>query len=473
MISESEYNLMKIDDENSIAVIPKTGFWMAMNPSAVNIFKLYLNGKGKREIVSWLSDYYGLPQGLLEKDVQFCISTIQKRINEHDEAIRNFFESEQHNRQLTIHITDACNLCCPYCFKSATKDSSKKDCLSSDLLFETITIAAEYGFREIVFSGGEPTIRADFEEILDKLDKLRPAIKFSIVTNGTIPLSDDTIRKMCSFFSSMQISIDSYSEEKNAKTRGIGSLEKVNYFVEKLKSNQYTNFYYACTPYTNDMSYPSTIEDLPMMLRYAANTGSSGLYVNHLKPDGRMKLNEYNRFNEESFWKNADLMYEEFGILYKSGFNKKDMGKDFQCSVASDYTQITGQNNYSPNCGLGINELTIDCNGNVYPCSALIFDKFKQGNVLDEYFGDIIIRAREKFKNITVDSIKKCKDCELRMICGGGCRAMAFFINGDIDTCDPNCTSCKRRIYKWMNVSLIMAANNSNTRWKGDTIERK
>ena len=36
-----------------------------------------------------------------------------------------------------------------------------------------------------------------------------------------------------------------------------------------------------------------------------------------------------------------------------------------------------------------------------------------------------------KFKEIKIEDVNECKDCDLRQYCATGCRINAFFINGD------------------------------------------
>jgi len=35
-------------------------------------------------------------------------------------------------------------------------------------------------------------------------------------------------------------------------------------------------------------------------------------------------------------------------------------------------------------------------------------------------------------RTLTVDNIETCRDCDLRYLCAGGCRAMAYSVYGDI-----------------------------------------
>lgn len=84
-------------------------------------------------------------------------------------------------------------------------------------------------------------------------------------------------------------------------------------------------------------------------------------------------------------------------------------------------------------CGAGMGLLSIDPLGNVYPCQSLHVDKFKIGNLLTNSL-DVILKSttisyiKEHFN---IDYISRCKDCNLKYICGGGCRAATFNMEAD------------------------------------------
>lgn len=84
-------------------------------------------------------------------------------------------------------------------------------------------------------------------------------------------------------------------------------------------------------------------------------------------------------------------------------------------------------------CGAGIGACSIDPEGNVYPCQSMHYPKFIYGNIfekdLNELFeNNISTTIREQY---SVDKIEICKDCKLRYICGAGCRAATYKLEGD------------------------------------------
>lgn len=448
-----DYKIMKIDENNSLYIESSSGIWAVFNSTAEKIIQRHLQGKNITNIMNDLSEIYSLPAEIFIDDVNQCIEAFQKRLN----TQRSLFEIANNikaDKFLTIHLTDTCNLHCPYCYRDSSILKESNDTLSVESIIKIINAALVEGFNKVIFSGGEPTLWRYFESLLHEIKKIKN-VEFHIITNGTISLSDSVMKEICSIFKSIQISIDSYEESKNAITRGKGSLEKVIQFSNRLEKKGYKNFFYACTPFTHGMSYEPTIEDLTLMLRFSANMRSSGLYVNHLKPDGRQNNDDYNNFDEQEFWKNADKLYEEYFRLYNKGYNKETLHNDFKCFVAGDYIGLINNYTYKTGCGMGTNQLSIGSDGNVYPCNALMDSKLKLGNIHDDDFTEIIHSAREIYQNITVDTLDKCSECDFRLLCGGGCRAMAYYKNRDIMSCDPNCHFCKERIIKWLNVALL------------------
>lgn len=451
-----KYKFLELDQNNYAYLEPDTGFWVPCNYTAYFILKAYMEGLAVNAITGQMARQFELPEDMLSGDVNNCIDSFADKQKKHKEDLKAFKSRENRDGVLTIHVTDKCNLNCPYCYKDANHLREEKE-ITPEEIEEAIKKAYEYGFREVIISGGEPTVRKDFNEILDVLRGI-DNISCFLVTNGTAGLEEETFQKMCDVFSTIQISLDSYEEDKNALTRGAGSLGKVEQFAKRLLKEGYRNFYFASTPYTRGMEYPSTIEDLPIMLRYANNMGSSGLYVNKLKPDGRQDKDDYAKFNEAEFWENVDRLYDEYSAIYKRTYDKENpSGFNFSCGVASDMIDLLNSYKYKKSCGIGYNQLTIDSDCNVYLCSALINPELKLGNIRKDALEDILKASWKKYEDITVDQIESCKDCDYRLICGGGCRAMAYYGTKDLKGCDPGCSFCKDRIKKWMLLSL---ANN-------------
>ncbi len=93
---------------------------------------------------------------------------------------------DAHGRQihkLRVQLTDACNFRCFYCMPSMPEFLPSSVLLSSGELLEICSALAGFGIDEIRVSGGEPTLRKDFETIIEGLSDL-PLRKLGLTTNG-------------------------------------------------------------------------------------------------------------------------------------------------------------------------------------------------------------------------------------------------------------------------------------------------
>lgn len=82
---------------------------------------------------------------------------------------------------LRISITNRCNYDCIYCHHEGNTNSRRE--MSVESISNIVHAASTMGVNKVKFSGGEPLIRKDFEDILSSLPKLRDV---SATTNGTL-----------------------------------------------------------------------------------------------------------------------------------------------------------------------------------------------------------------------------------------------------------------------------------------------
>src|SRR5688572_3050063 len=85
---------------------------------------------------------------------------------------------------LRISLTDHCNLRCVYCMPMHGLQFAPAEHLLTAEEIETVGRAAlDVGFRRFRLTGGEPTLRADLVEIVERLVALGPD-EVSMTTNG-------------------------------------------------------------------------------------------------------------------------------------------------------------------------------------------------------------------------------------------------------------------------------------------------
>lgn len=79
-------------------------------------------------------------------------------------------------------------------------------------------------------------------------------------------------------------------------------------------------------------------------------------------------------------------------------------------------------------CAVGGSEISISATGDVYPCQLLHYPEFLMGNVHEKNINEIVSASSvvEQCAAMVVDNIEGCRDCFLRYVCGGACRARAY-----------------------------------------------
>jgi radical SAM protein with 4Fe4S-binding SPASM domain len=100
-------------------------------------------------------------------------------------------------------------------------------------------------------------------------------------------------------------------------------------------------------------------------------------------------------------------------------------------------------------CFAGRSNISVDDNGDVYPCHLFHYDRFKMGNIFTNTVPEIMQCDKNKIfvKEMHVDHNNEfCKKCSVRYLCGGGCKANAMHASGDHHGRDSLCSFLKSNI---------------------------
>ncbi len=122
---------------------------------------------------------------------------------------------------LRISITNRCNLNCIYCHREGENRNIKTE-MTAEAIKNIVEASKTFGIDKVKFSGGEPLMRSDFENILQSLPEL---VDISATTNG-IYLAPRAKSLAESGLSRINISLPSLSPEKYRKVTG-GDIARV------------------------------------------------------------------------------------------------------------------------------------------------------------------------------------------------------------------------------------------------------
>jgi GTP 3',8-cyclase len=128
---------------------------------------------------------------------------------------------------MRISVTDNCNLRCVYC--KANDDSlvqSKTQFLTASEIARVVEAAVRCGIKQVRLTGGEPLVRSDIVEIIERLERIPGLEEVSLTTNGilldrlALPMAKAGLKRV-------NISLDTLDKTKFARiTRG-GSIDRV------------------------------------------------------------------------------------------------------------------------------------------------------------------------------------------------------------------------------------------------------
>ena len=143
---------------------------------------------------------------------------------------------------IRLSITDVCNFKCGYCLPNGyQKDKSdNRTFLSSSEIERLAKSLSELGVCKIRLTGGEPTVRKDFFDIV-KIIKNNAGIKKTVITTNGYRLDKIADQIVNSGLDGINISIDSLNRDTFKKVTGHDRLPEILRGIEKLQKLNFKN----------------------------------------------------------------------------------------------------------------------------------------------------------------------------------------------------------------------------------------
>ena len=143
---------------------------------------------------------------------------------------------------IRLSITDVCNFKCDYCLPDGYKidKSDNRTFISAEEIKRLAKALSQLGVSKIRLTGGEPTIRKDFFEIVNIL-KENSGIKKTVITTNGYKLENLAEKLVESKLDGINISIDSLNKDTFKKITGHDRLEEILRGIKKLQSLGFSN----------------------------------------------------------------------------------------------------------------------------------------------------------------------------------------------------------------------------------------
>ena len=281
----------------------------------------------------------------------------------------------------------------------------------------------------LIILGGEPLI--DPKRLFHSLQRgneifSRPIL---ISTNGTL-CTKEIARGLREHSVEVQVSLDSYDPRKNDRIRGLGSFEKAIVGIKRLVAQGvYT---VLCMVYTK-----TSYRDFEPYCELACKLGANEVRFIPLRLIGAGK--KLRRCAPDQYASFKHLL----SILKRNPGYKSLLKRDFFSIVMN--TCLYKANRV--NCGIGSKTVSIDANGDVYPCPNHVSQEYLCGDIHTKSLEDIVFESpvmQQIRSTYNVSKYTQCPDCPYRYWCSGDCRGEVISLSGKVTGISPHCKELKR-----------------------------
>jgi mycofactocin radical SAM maturase len=310
---------------------------------------------------------------------------------------------------LTWELTYACNLACTHCLSSSGRRDPGE--LSTAECRRVVDELERLGVFYVNIGGGEPTIRADFWDLLAYATDHHVGVKFS--TNGTRITPEIAARLAGTDYVDVQISLDGATADINDAVRGPGSYAAARRAMGHLAEAGFEGFKLSVVVTRHNVAQLDQLEAL-------AEEHGAQLRVTRLRPSGR----------------GADVWDQRQLYEWLRSRGERVLTGDSFFHLAGFGEPLAGLNL----CGAGRVVCLIDPVGDVYACPFAIHERFRAGNVRDPgAFGGVWRDSSLIAELRQAQSGGACQSCPSFDGCRGGCPAAKFFTGLPLEGPDPEC----------------------------------
>ncbi len=346
-----------------------------------------------------------------------------------DEQVQRFIQRTEvpDARLESVHLeaSGECNMRCVHCYQARYVESKER--LKFLEVLNLLDDLQKMQVSRVSISGGEPLMMPYFNELLPSIEERDMRIS-ALFTNGLLVNEDlvktiKALRSRFSFFISLDslpsstLSFRGFTGESARK-----ALERVVEGIALLTSNDISVVVNTVVN-TENLGHLEEMYDLVGLLKVS----SWRLGFPKMTPQFKIHSNEFN----VEWMKIAERC---FGLL-KQHLN---LGMPFPIQIEylfreelfnQGILELSDQDYVCDYEGRRT-ELCVKPDGNVVSCAYctdLPIGNIKRTPIWDIWYSS----AAKKVKTIKIGEVEQCRNCELRSLCGTGCRANAFFLHGD------------------------------------------
>lgn len=336
------------------------------------------------------------------------------------------FPDEKKSLSAWLHVTNACNLRCSYCYISKSSEHMEEDIAlrSIDAIFRS---ADKCHAKQLLlkYAGGEASLLIQrvfaIHDYATSLANERGIHLSAFLLSNGVALSASSIEGLKARGIGLMISLDGIGAAHDGQRPllgGQGSFRYVERTLDRLRE-------YGLTPHISVTISQRNLAGLPALISYLLDRALP------------FSLNYY-RDNDCSAHL-QDLSFSDTALIQAmtsvmSLIEERLPGYSL-LSALLDKADL--ESPHQRTCGAGQNYLVIDQRGGISKCHAAI-----TRTITDIHDADplrTIQLDRTSLQNVAVDEKEGCRSCQWRYWCGGGCPLLTQRVTGRTDVKSPNC----------------------------------
>jgi PqqA peptide cyclase len=323
---------------------------------------------------------------------------------------------------LLAELTHRCPLQCPYCSNPLALEKAGVE-LDTATWLRVLDEAADLGVLQVSFSGGEPTLRRDLEDLIARAAGL--GLYSNLITAGVL-LDEARLNALIEAgLDHLQLSVQD-AEPGNADRIGgyRGGHAKKLRLAELVRA--------AGIPLTiNAVVHRQNVDNLEAIIELAEACGAKRLEVAHVQYYGWALVNRAALMPTRAQTERSIAMIEAAKERLKG-------------VLAFDYVIPDYYARFPKPCmgGWAKQNLNVTPSGKVLPCHAaetittLEFDNVRDRPLAEIWYEGAAFNA---FRG-TDWMAEPCRSCPRKTVDFGGCRCQAFALTGDARATDPACS---------------------------------
>ncbi|MDY6868048.1 MAG: radical SAM protein [Chloroflexota bacterium] len=399
---------LRVDPDGSGLLVINADRVVHLNPSAVMMVYLHLEGSNPEEVINVLQKKFEAPASQIRQDYQDLTFKIDELIKPNGacpicdlslETTLPFSAKLTAPYRMDLALTYRCNNNCSHCYNARPRNYPE---MSIDKWKRVIDKIWDLRIPHVVFTGGEPTLFKGLQELVAYAEG--KGIITGLNTNGRKLADKSFVNSLVDAgLDHVQITVESHDPEIH--DRMVGAKGAWAETIQGLK-NVLDSRLYIMTNTTMLTHNRETMEDT---LHYLAKLGVPTVGLNALIYAGKGKT-VGTGLNEEEL---PHLLEKARGITQSNGQRLIWYTPTQYCHFNPMQLDLGVKG-----CTAALYNMCVEPNGDVIPCQSYYYSL---GNLLHNRWKEIWEHPLAlKLRNRT-NVPEECKTCDFFQQCGGGC----------------------------------------------------